>query len=113
MATLQIANGAAITFASITSPIRSINFTQNGAAIDVTGLADAIHYFAVGLPTYEYSFEVVGEVTTAIGTTDNAATITWPGGSAKTARKMALVQNDQKGDVDGAIMTSLKIVCVR
>ena len=113
MATLQIANGATITFNSITSPVRSISLTQNGAQIDVTGLADGMKYFAVGLPNYEYTFEVIGEVTTALGTTDAATSITWPGGSAKTAVKMALLENSQKGDVDGAIMTSLKLVPVR
>lgn len=115
MATLQIANGATLTLSGTTLtgvPIRSITITSDAAAIDVTGLDDVRKFFAVGLPNYGYSFEMIGEVDVAIGT-EGTAVITWPGGSPLTSVKMAVADNSQKGDVDGAIMTTFKLVPVR
>lgn len=113
----QIANGAIINWGgdsgtAVTSA-RNLAFTINGAVIDVTGLADALKYYAVGLPDVEVSFDQVGVGTIELGDTAEI-TVVWSGGTAQlTGVLFGCYDASQKGDVDGAIITTYKFKPVR
>ncbi len=113
-------NTTTLTFASaVTTPIRSVGFSNSVAEIDVTGSTDAVHVFEVGLSDPTITCELIGAssagalesgATSLTAGTTGALLVTYntTGGTLVPFNAAALLTSVERGgSLDGELTTSL------
>jgi len=102
-------NGSTLTFPSTSASVGkivSIQFTEDGNAVDLTTLDDTTHVFGVGIKDVECVVETKGVNTLTVGTT-GALAVTWFDGGSEAIGAGVLTARDRGGSLDGELTTSL------
>lgn len=103
------ANGSSITFAgSAIGEVVSINYTENGADIQVTDLGDSNHAYEVGILDQECSIEINGdEATHATFGDTGALSISWNSGGSSSMASAVVTSVDTSGSLDDKVTTTI------
>lgn len=101
-------NGTTITFAAgAVSKVRDMRFSEDGNEIDITGISDAAHIFAVGLTTEECEVTVLGSTALDVGD-KGAIAITWPDATTESVTNGLITSVEKGGSLDGELTSTIR-----
>ena len=104
-------NGSAITFASsLLTGLRSLEFSESGPKVNVTGSADSSTTYRTGVPDAQLVATFVGglQAGTAIGTKGTMAVLWEDGTSDSTDTTLSIiVDRGTSGSMDGEITSTV------
>ena len=105
-------NGSTVLFATVTlGPLRSIDYSETAAQVDVTGSDDGVKTFRAGIPDPTVTVTIVGGLVPAavIGAL-GALDIAWQDATTEGTRaeplRSVIVDRGQTGSMDGEITST-------
>jgi hypothetical protein len=88
--------------------LRSVNYEEGGADVDVSGAADDQKTYEPGLPDISVSIEVVGATTVGKGDTANVS-VTWTDGTTDTLAAGKVSTVSKSGSMDSEILSTVVV----
>lgn len=103
-----LCDGSTVTFNSVLMDARSVEFGDEGGAVQVTTLSDTMHRYLASTPDPKITFEVLGKPSVVRGDKGNC-TIAWNDGTNEDTIYMVITSRKTSGRVGAEITTSITL----